>query len=49
MGGEFNKQLCDERHDVIEKKMDTLFKKFDLLSVLITLLTIIGIVANLKM
>jgi hypothetical protein len=41
---EFNKELCDERHEVITLSFDRIFKKFDGITTLLitTLLSTVG-------
>ena len=46
MENEFNAKLCDERHEEITRKFDTLFKKFDVLSFMVALFTIVGIAVS---
>ena len=51
--GEYNKELCDERHNNLDKALDRLFSKIDIVAsrlnwfYVIAILTLGGVVTNL--
>jgi hypothetical protein len=42
MNEEYNAKLCDERHEDIGRKFELLFKKFDILSLLVAFFTLLA-------
>lgn len=42
----YSTRLCDDRHEEITRKFDILFKKFDIMMLLVSGLTIIGIIVS---